>query len=126
MILFIDTATEKTRIALVEKDKVVIQKSWISKHNQSQELLPEIDKLLKRQKIKLSALKGVVVVKGPGSFTGLRVGVSIANALVWSLNIPVVGMPAKEVSDKKITLAINKALKNSKVFQKIVLPKYKS
>lgn len=59
-------------------------------HTQSQELLPKINKLLESHKVKLSNLKAIAVFQGPGSYTGLRVGISVANALAWSLDIPVV------------------------------------
>ncbi len=55
----------------------------------SQGLLELIDKIVKKGKIKLEDLDQVKVNIGPGSFTGLRVGVSVANALGYSLGIPV-------------------------------------
>lgn len=57
----------------------------------SQALLPLIDKLLKSQTLKFSDLKGIEVETGPGSFTGLKVGVSVANSLGFALGIPVNG-----------------------------------
>lgn len=57
----------------------------------SQVLLPLIVKLLKDNNKSLSDLDEIMVDKGPGSFTGLRVGVSVANALGFALNIPVNG-----------------------------------
>lgn len=52
-----------------------------------------IDALLKKYKLKLTDIDTIRVETGPGSFTGLRVGVSIANALGYALNISVNGMP---------------------------------
>lgn len=57
----------------------------------SQVLLPLISKLLDRKKMIFKDLEGIAVESGPGSFTGLRVGVSVANALGYALNIPVNG-----------------------------------
>lgn len=57
----------------------------------SQVLLPLIEKILKKNKLKFSDLKEIEVKTGPGSFTGIRVGVSVANALAFSLKIPVNG-----------------------------------
>ncbi len=86
-ILGIDTSTPHTVIAV--GDEVV---SWQSERNETETLLKNIDKLLKKLKVKPAQLKGVVVNTGPGSFTGLRVGVTVANGFGYGLNIPVVGV----------------------------------
>lgn len=91
-ILGIDTSQPITVIALNGEVK-----AWVSVRNQSKELLPEIDKLLKKQRLKPERLKGVVVNIGPGSFTGLRVGVTIANGFGYGLKLPVVGMSEFEI-----------------------------
>lgn len=91
MILCIDTKNKKL-ISVFLKDKGRVIKS-LSEENEygSQVLLPLIFKLLRTTNYKLQTLKGIEVETGPGSFTGLRVGVSIANALAFSLGIPVNG-----------------------------------
>lgn len=86
-ILGIDTSHDETVIGL--NGKVV---AWKSVRNQSKELLPKIDKLLQAQKIKPVKLKGVAVNTGPGSFTGLRVGVTVANGFGYGLKLPVAGV----------------------------------
>jgi len=57
--------------------------------------LPEIDKLLKKNKVLPKNLGLIIVNIGPGSFTGTRVGVATANALVFGLEIPVAGVKNK-------------------------------
>jgi tRNA threonylcarbamoyl adenosine modification protein YeaZ len=89
-ILAIDTTAADAGIGLANGKAVKI-KTWISQRNQSKELLPNIDRLLKVTKIKPAQLKWVAVNLGPGSFTGLRIGLSIANAFGYVLKIPVVG-----------------------------------
>jgi tRNA A37 threonylcarbamoyladenosine modification protein TsaB len=89
-ILAIDTTEENTGIGLAGESLTKI-KTWLSQRNQSQELLPNIDSLFKANKIKPEQLKWVVVNLGPGSFTGLRVGISVANAFGYGLQIPVLG-----------------------------------
>ncbi len=89
-ILAIDTTEENTGIGLAGENSTKI-KTWVSERNQSQELLPNIDKLLKANQIKPEQLKWVAVNLGPGSFTGLRVGISVANAFGYGLQIPVIG-----------------------------------
>lgn len=91
-ILAIDTATAETVIGL--NDEVV---SWVSKRNQSKELLPAIDKLIHSQRLAPNKLKGLVVNTGPGSFTGLRVGLTVANGFGYGMKIPVAGMSEFDV-----------------------------
>ncbi len=91
-ILGIDTATEETVIGL--NDEVI---SWVSNRNQSKELLPAIDKLIREQKLTPKKIRGVVVNIGPGSFTGLRVGLTVANGFGYGLKIPLVGMSEFDV-----------------------------
>jgi len=101
MLLKIDTTKrEEVIVQLIDpksdlKDKLV-QKQKLG----SQLLLPMIVKILKKNKIDFSKLTAVEVNTGPGSFTGTRVGVAVANALGYSLDIPVNG--------KKDTIALPK------------------
>lgn len=97
MILYINTkggsATKDQKqvsVSLKKEGKVLESLSEQNEYG-SQVLLPLIEKLLKSQKLEYSDLKGIEVETGPGSFTGLRVGVSVANALGFSLKIPVNG-----------------------------------
>lgn len=91
MILHINTKNQKQiSVSLKKNGKVVKSLSEENKYG-SQVLLPLISKLLDREKMKLKDLQGIEVETGPGSFTGLRVGVSVANALGFSLGIPVNG-----------------------------------
>lgn len=99
MILYINTKEQnRAEVALKEKGKVVKSLSVKNKFG-SQALLPLIEKLLKSQKLEFKALKSIEVETGQGSFTGLRVGVSVANALGFGLNIPVNG---KKTEDKLV------------------------
>ena len=88
-ILLIDTSSNKIiRIGIRINGKEYIMKRKIGKHK-AQVVLPMIDKLLKEQRISLKDLKAVEVNAGPGSFTGIRVGMAIANAFSFALKIPV-------------------------------------
>jgi tRNA threonylcarbamoyl adenosine modification protein YeaZ len=92
MILFIDTTENITTIALGKEGKLVNYYTWDAEMKQSEQLLIEIDKLLSKNNVKLADLKGVIVVKGPGGYTGLRVGISVANGLAFGLEIPTTGV----------------------------------
>ena len=87
MKLSIDTSDRK-KIILKIKDKVYDRSS---KTQTSQSLLAFIDNVLKNENIGLQDIKAIEVNAGPGSFTGLRVGVSVAQALGWCLGIKVNG-----------------------------------
>jgi tRNA threonylcarbamoyladenosine biosynthesis protein TsaB len=88
-ILRIDTSDNK-KIAVEldddnEKEKLVEDSTFLK----SEAALPVVEKLLNKNKLKIGDIEKVEVNKGPGSFTGLRVGVAIANALSFLLKIPV-------------------------------------
>jgi len=121
-VLAIDTTESDTGIGLAGPNVFKI-KTWVSIRNQSQELLPNIDKLLKKNKIKPEQLKWVSVNLRPGSFTGLRVGMSIANTFGYGLNIPVIGQ-ANITGDIKNRLKVLLELKTTKKTFKQVLPEY--
>lgn len=89
MTLFINTAAEESVVALYHQHTLVQEARWRSEQRLGADLLPAIDKLLHRARVDVSRLTQIVVYPGPGSFTGTRVGVTTANALAFSLNIPV-------------------------------------
>ena len=85
LILAINTASSKTAIALLEREKcgvkILKEKSWPSQSNEAEKLMPETAKLFLKTKKHYDQLAEVVIIKGPGSFTGLRVGVTVANTI---------------------------------------------
>ncbi len=88
-VLFIDTSSNKeikVGLRLNGKEHVLKQKVGLKR---AQVVLPMIDSLLKKYSIDLKEIDGILVNTGPGSFTGLRVGISIANALGFFLKIPI-------------------------------------
>jgi len=93
MKIYIDTSSnEKTVIRLDDKELIQDSKIW-----RSQAVLPMIERLLIDNGHKISELTEVEVFCGPGSYTGLRVGIAIANALGYGLGIPVNG---QKITDK--------------------------
>ena len=79
--LAINTASSETSIAFFEGENLLIEKSWVSKNDEAEKLMPEIKKLLKKRDFE--EIGKVIVVKGPGSFTGLRIGVTVANTIAY-------------------------------------------
>lgn len=94
MYLCIDTATAQSGVAITNDKKSVYLK--LETNHASDQILEKIDQLVKESKIQLSDLKGVVVIKGPGSFTGLRVGIAVANQFAHQLKIPIIGLKTEE------------------------------
>ena len=87
MKLFIDTSNSEKIVVGFDKKRFKTS----AREEKAQKLLPFIDELLKKEGKKLEEIKEIEVNIGPGSFTGLRVGVSVANALGWALGVPVNG-----------------------------------
>jgi tRNA threonylcarbamoyladenosine biosynthesis protein TsaB len=87
MKLFIDTSDSEEIVVGVD-EKMHKTKA---RQDKSQKLLPFIDDLLKKEGKQINDITDIEVNTGPGSFTGLRVGVSVAQALGWVLQVPVNG-----------------------------------
>lgn len=96
-ILAIDTSNYPLGIALLEDDKVLGEYITNIKKNHSIRVMPAIEALLKDCDTKPADLTKIVVAKGPGSYTGVRIGVTIAKTLAWSLNIPLTGVSSLAV-----------------------------
>ena len=97
MILAIDTATRFASIALYDAHGLWAEHTWHSHNNHTVELAPNLQRLLEGQGVKPQQLDGIVVAIGPGSFTGLRVGVTMAKGLAMAANLPLVGVPTLDV-----------------------------
>jgi len=102
MFLFIDTTEDEIILALFEENKILRQMTEKARYRQSELLLIEIDNFLRKNKVSLDSLKGIIVVKGPGSFTGTRIGVATANALAFALDISILGIKKEGSSLKKL------------------------
>jgi len=98
MLLAIDTSTDTASLALVQDSQVLAELTWCCGQNHTVELLPQLVHLLQQTKSGLQSISGIIVAKGPGSFNGLRVGISTAKGLAFSLGIPVVGISTLEVA----------------------------
>ena len=92
MRLAIDTSTNTASLALAEDREVVAELTWHCERNHSTQLLPSLANLLNQAGVSLQSVSGIIVARGPGSFNGLRVGVSTAKGLAFSLGIPIVGI----------------------------------
>jgi len=93
MILVLDTATRHPVVALAENTgRVVAERQWTSQHRHGEELLGRIDELLGEVGSGRREMTGVIVGTGPGSFTGLRIGLASAKTIAYTLGVPLVGV----------------------------------
>jgi len=97
MQLAIDTSTDTASLALVQDNEVLAELTWHCGQNHTTQLLPHLAHLLNQAKLNLQSASGIIIAKGPGSFDGLRVGISTAKGLAFSLSIPIVGISTLEV-----------------------------
>ncbi|WP_082235555.1 tRNA (adenosine(37)-N6)-threonylcarbamoyltransferase complex dimerization subunit type 1 TsaB [Halobacillus massiliensis] len=95
-VLAIDTSNEILGIAVVKDGVVIGEHITFVKKNHSVRLMPAIDQLMKETQTKPEELDRIAVAKGPGSYTGVRIGLTTAKTMAWSLNIPVVGISSLE------------------------------
>ena len=92
MELSIDTASEMASVALSREGRLVAEITWRCRRNHSVELLPTIERLLTQAKAEKGDLDAVFVCTGPGGYTGLRVGMSVAKGLAYAPGLPMVGV----------------------------------
>src|SRR5438874_8863714 len=95
-ILAIDTSGMTASVALY-RDQVLAETAWQSGRSHSAQLLPAIDYTLQLARADKRDLSAVAVAAGPGSYSGLRVGISTAMALALALNVDVVQVPTLDV-----------------------------
>ncbi|MDP4086564.1 MAG: tRNA (adenosine(37)-N6)-threonylcarbamoyltransferase complex dimerization subunit type 1 TsaB [Bacillota bacterium] len=96
-ILAIDTSNNALGVAILENEKVLGEYITNLNKNHSIRIMPAIQTLMNDCERTPSDLTKIVVAKGPGSYTGVRIGVTIAKTLAWTLNIPLVGVSSLEV-----------------------------
>lgn len=97
MLLAIDTSTDTASLALLQDSGVLAELTWHCGQNHSTQLLPHLAHLLNQANLSLQSVSGIIVAQGPGSYNGLRVGISTAKGLAFSLGVPLVGVSTLEV-----------------------------
>jgi tRNA threonylcarbamoyladenosine biosynthesis protein TsaB len=97
MLLAIDTATRWTGLALHDGAAVVVESGWRGVNTQTVELAPAVADLLRRVGLGAAELVGIAVALGPGSYTGLRVGLGLAKGLALANQTPLVGVPTLDI-----------------------------
>ncbi|MCZ2223908.1 MAG: tRNA (adenosine(37)-N6)-threonylcarbamoyltransferase complex dimerization subunit type 1 TsaB [Chitinophagales bacterium] len=114
LLLHIDTATEQASVYLSENNKLIAEdKNFEQKHHASF-VQPAIQKIFKQQNISLQSIDAVSVVNGPGSYTGLRVGLASAKGICYTLSKPLIALNTLEVMADAIHNNIQKIFPENK------------
>ncbi|HYP60790.1 MAG TPA: tRNA (adenosine(37)-N6)-threonylcarbamoyltransferase complex dimerization subunit type 1 TsaB [Thermomicrobiales bacterium] len=96
-LLALDTSTDWAGIALTDGE-VLAELNWTAGRRQTTQVMPEVERLLGTVNVTAAQLGAVAVATGPGSFSGLRVGLAIANGLSIATGIPVLGVSTIELT----------------------------
>ncbi|WP_394144367.1 tRNA (adenosine(37)-N6)-threonylcarbamoyltransferase complex dimerization subunit type 1 TsaB [Vibrio atypicus] len=94
-ILALDTATENCSVALLVDD-IVYVRSEVAPRDHTKKILPMVDEVLKEAGLTLADLDALAFGRGPGSFTGVRIGIGIAQGLAFGADLPMVGISTLE------------------------------
>ncbi len=98
LILSIESGTNTCSVALSNGIKLIdFEESHDQDYNHAKKLTLFIDTLFQRQRIEAKSLKAISISKGPGSYTGLRIGVSVAKGICYALGIPLIALGSLEV-----------------------------
>lgn len=108
-VLGIDTSSMASSVAVIEDNKLICEYTINTKKTHSQKLMPMIESMLKISDVNINDMDMIAVCEGPGSFTGLRIGMATAKAISHVNNLPIVGVNSVEIlagnmnlCDKKI------------------------
>lgn len=120
-ILSIDTSSKNAIVAITENEEKIIELNNEEEKTHSQKLMPMMDEAFQKSNLSLDNIDLIVCCLGPGSFTGVRIGIATAKAFVDSKNIPTVGVNSLEAlahsleTEGKICALIDAGHKNAYV-----------
>jgi tRNA threonylcarbamoyladenosine biosynthesis protein TsaB len=102
MLLAVDTSTQRVGIALYDGSQFLCEESWVSRQYHTVELANAVQTILSRAGISAANLKVLGVAVGPGSFTGLRIGMALVKGIAFSHQLPVIGIPTLNITARAI------------------------
>jgi len=118
LILVLRTDKPQSELHLFKDHECLKKIEWHAHRALATTIHHQINSLLTEQQISLDAVEGLLVYEGPGSFTGLRIGMSVANALRYSLTIPIQTAHGDDWLEKGVSKLLSGAQ------QEIALPRY--
>lgn len=118
MILALRTDKPEAELYIYEQDNLVAKEVWEAHRELADTILTRIKELLENNNLKNEDITGIIMHTGEGSFTGLRIGTTVANAMSYSLDVPIVSSEGDNWIDNGI-----ESLKTAKVGE-LVVPKY--
>lgn len=119
-ILALKTANPEAEIYLYKNDLLIEKYIWVADRKLADTLNYQINEIIDRNKLVYEDLGGLAIFKGPGSFTGLRIGISVFNTIAYTLEIPIIGSSG----DNWLSDAISGLISNKN--DKLVIPEYGS
>lgn len=97
MLLAVDTSTAQVGLAIYDGSQVISEYAWRSSQRHTVELAPAVSDLLARCGLTIENIRGLGVALGPGSFTSLRVGLSLVKGIALARGLPLVGIPTLDI-----------------------------
>ena len=116
MLLAIDTATRTLGLALHDSEILIAEQNWRIGNNHNRLLAPSIQTLLENCEVSIESLSAIAVAAGPGSYTGLRIGVALAKGMADAKNLPLIGVNTLDI------IAAGQSFQNAKHRLLCVLP----
>lgn len=102
-VLAIDTSSRPLSVAVVDEHSVIGEITLNKKMTHSQTLMPAIDSLLQESGVPIEVIDRFAVAQGPGSYTGIRIGVTTAKTFAWTLHKPLVGISSLKLLASNVT-----------------------
>lgn len=102
MLLAVDTSTQSVGIALFDGNQILCEESWISRRYHTVELANAVQSNLFRAGLSAADLHVLAIASGPGSFTGLRIGMALIKGIAYTHQLPVIGIPTLDITAKAV------------------------
>jgi len=102
MLLAVDTSTQSVGIALFDGNQILCEESWISRRFHTVELANAVQSNLFRAGLTAADLHVLAVASGPGSFTGLRIGMALIKGIAYTHQLPVIGIPTLDITARAV------------------------
>ena len=102
MLLAVDTSTQSVGIALFDGNQFMCEESWISRRYHTVELANAVQSNLFRAGLSAADLHVLAIASGPGSFTGLRIGMALIKGIAYTHQLPVIGIPTLDITARAV------------------------